>query len=121
MKTIYRIIGPIILAIIMVNCSEESDLAIRRVVSPVVIEVEATGSEEVTATFFELDKSGILDHTVGIDSIPVSNLSIEVFATGVTLGSFTTDSSGKIIVSYTGTKPNEYAGSYKGIAFRIKK
>jgi hypothetical protein len=30
----------------------------------------------LTASFYELDKSGILDHTVGIDSIPVANLAI---------------------------------------------
>ena len=39
----------------------------------------------------------------------------------VTIFTFTTDASGSFIVSYTATKPNEYAGSHKGIAFRIKK
>lgn len=121
MKTVCKLSVIVILVVAMVGCSEESDLAIKRVVSPVVIEVEATAVDEVTATFFELDKSGILDHTVGIDSIPVPNLSVEVFAAGVSLGAFTTDSSGKILVGYTGAKPNEYAGLYKGVAFRIRK
>ena len=101
-------------------CSEESDLAIKRVVAPVVVETENSGTD-VTATFFELDKSGILDHTVGIDSIPVPDLAIEVFAAGISQGVFTTSSGGSIVVAYTGAAPNEFAGTYKGISFRIKK
>ena len=61
----------------------------------------------MTAYFYELDKSGILDHTVGIDSIPVADLSLEVFAAGASVGTFTTDASGSFFVSYKGTKPNE--------------
>ena len=76
---------------------------------------------EVRAYFYELDKSGILDPTVGIDSILVADLSIKGFAASASVGTFTTDASGSFIVSYTGNKPNEYAGSHKGIAFRVKK
>ena len=121
MKTNYKLLMALLVATLMIGCSEESDLAIKRVVSPVVIEVENVSDTEVRATFFELDKTGILDHTVGIDSIAVPNLAVEVFATNTSIGSFTTDGVGSILIEYVGTKPNEYAGTYKGIAFRIKK
>ena len=120
MKTIYKLIPIALLAVFSISCSEESDLAIERVVSPVVIEI-ADAPSEIQATFFELDKSGILDHNIGIDSIPVANLAIEVFAANTSIGTFTTDAAGSISVPYAGTKPNEYAGTHKGIAFRIKK
>jgi uncharacterized lipoprotein YehR (DUF1307 family) len=103
------------------SCEDESDMAVNKVASPVLLNVKNTGANEVTAYFYELDKSGILDHTVGIDSIPVSNLAIEVFASSLAVGTFTTDASGSFVISYNGTKPNEYTGSHKGIAFRIKK
>ena len=121
MKTIYRLMTIALLVAGTVRCSEESDMAIERVVAPVVVEVEEAAPSEIKATFYELDKSGILDHTVGIDSIPVSNLSIEVFAASTSVGVFTTDADGSLTVSYTDVKPNEYAGVYKGISFRIKK
>jgi hypothetical protein len=103
------------------SCEDVSDMAVDKVASPVLLDVKNSGTSEVTAYFYELDKSGILDHTVGIDSIPLADLAIEVFAASTSVGTFTTDASGSFVVSYTGTKPNEYAGSHKGIAFRIKK
>jgi hypothetical protein len=103
------------------SCEDESDMAVNKVASPILLDVKNTGANEVTAYFYELDKSGILDHTVGIDSIPVSNLAIEVFASSLAVGTFTTDASGSFVISYNGAKPNEYTGSHKGIAFRIKK
>ena len=121
MKTSYRLLAFVLLIISLASCEEESDLAIKRVVSPVVIEVETITSVQLKATVYELDKSGLLDYTVGIDSIAVPNLSLEVFAGGVSIGSFTTDGEGSILVDYVDTKPNEYAGTYKGTAFRIKK
>ena len=103
------------------SCEDVSDMAVNKVASPVLLDVKASGTTEVTAIFYELDKSGILDNTVGIDSIPVAGLSIEVFAASSSIGSFTTDGDGSFKITYTGTKPNEYAGTHKGIAFRIKK
>jgi hypothetical protein len=115
----------ILLAAMMIlsvtSCEDESDMAINKVASPVLLDIKNTGTNEVTAYFYELDKSGILDNTVGIDSIPVADLAIEVFAASSSVGTFTTDALGSFVVSYAGTKPNEYAGSHKGIAFRIKK
>lgn len=121
MKTKYILASITLITLLAFGCSEESDMAIERVAAPVVVDVIDTAPDEVTAIFYELDKSGILDHTVGIDSIPVSGLSVEVFAASASMGVFTTDADGAVILSYTGTKPNEYAGTHKGIAFRIKK
>jgi hypothetical protein len=96
-------------------------MAVNKVASPVLLDVKTTGTNELTAFFYELDKSGILDHTIGIDSIPISNLAIEVFASTTSVGTFTTDAVGSFVITYTGTKPSEYVGIHKGIAFRIKK
>lgn len=119
-----KVILILLAAMIVVSitgCEDESDMAVNKVASPILLDVKNTGTNEVTAHFYELDKSGILNYTVGIDSIPVANLAIEVFASSAPVGTFTTDGSGSFVISYTGTKPNEYAGSHKGIAFRIKK
>jgi hypothetical protein len=105
----------------LTGCEDVSDMAVNKVAAPVLLDVKNSGASEVTAYFYELDKSGILDHTVGIDSIPLAGLAIEVFAANAPLGVFTTDAEGSFIVTYTGTKPNEYAGTHKGIGFRIKK
>ena len=109
------------IVVTVTSCDDVSDMAVNKVASPVLLDVKTTGTNQVTAYFYELDKSGILDYTVGIDSIPVADLAIEVFAASAPVGTFTTDASGSFIVSYTATKPNEYAGSHKGVAFRIKK
>lgn len=103
------------------SCEDESDMAVNKVASPVLLDIKNTGTNEVTAYFYELDKTGILDNSVGIDSIPLADLAIEVFAASASVGTFTTDALGSFVVSYAGTKPNEYAGSHKGIAFRIRK
>lgn len=105
----------------LTSCEDVNDMAVNKVASPVLLDVKNSAANEVTAYFYELDKSGILDHTVGIDSIPVSGLSIEVFAGTASVGVFTTGGDGSFSVAYDVTKPSEYAGVHKGIAFRIKK
>lgn len=107
--------------ITIAGCDDVSDMAVNKVPSPVLLELESTAPDEVRAVFYELDKSGILDNTVGIDSIPVNNLSIEVFAAKTSVGVFTTGADGAFTITYTGPKPNEFAGVHKGIAFRIIK
>jgi hypothetical protein len=104
----------------LTSCEDESDMAVNKVASPVLLEIKDSPGE-LTAYFFELDKTGILDHTVGIDSIPLANLQVEVFAATTSVGVFTTDVSGSILVTYAGTKPNVFAGEYKGKAFRFLK
>jgi len=105
----------------LTSCEDVSDMAINKVASPVIVDVKSTGTTQLTTFFYELDKSGILDYTVGIDSIPVANLAIEVFAGTTSVGTFTTDNAGSFVIDYIGTKPSEYVGTHKGIAFRIKK
>ncbi len=121
MKTLTHIILVTLVLMVAAACEEESDLAFTRVVSPVVIDVADSNPSEITAIVSELDKSGILDNTVGIKYLPVSGLELSVFVGSVELGKYTTDGEGKIVVTYSADKPNEYAGIYKDIPFRIKK
>lgn len=56
----------------------------------------------LSLTAYELDKSGILDHTVGIDSIPVTGLQITFSKRDGTLPiTLSSDTFGKIVVSTT--------------------
>jgi hypothetical protein len=121
MKIINNAFRIVIAFLLFAACSEESDLAIKRLASPVVIDVVDSNPGEITATISELDKSGIMDNTVGIKYLPVADLEIEVFSGTLSIGSFTTNTEGEVVIVYAGTKPNEYAGVYKGVAFRIKK
>jgi len=121
MKSAFGIAMITLATLLATSCEDVSDLAIDKVAAPVVAEVEDLGTNSVAVTFFELDKSGILDKDKGIISTPVPNLGIDVFASGVMIGTFTTDGNGIIEVDYTADKPNEFAGTYKGIAFRIIK
>ena len=109
-------------------CEDVADNAIPHIASPVLLETESLDPDgdnaQLQATFFELDKTGIMDNTIGIDSIPVANLSVQVFAGGATLGTFTTDNAGSFVVTYdpsTITDKLEWAGTYNNVAFRIIK
>lgn len=104
--------------IILSSCQEESDLVLDRVTSPVLLVTDPISESEIQATFYELDKSRILDHTVGIDSIPIPNLSIEVFSGSTSVGTFSTDNSGAIVVEDAGGLI--YVGEFKGTKFRFQ-
>ncbi|MEM9676408.1 MAG: hypothetical protein AAF992_27700, partial [Bacteroidota bacterium] len=127
MKKIYSLILSAFLSLTLFSsCEEESDMAFDRVTSPVLLETSVLSSDgtidEIQATFYELDKTGILDQNVGIDSIPVSNLAIEVFSGSTLVGNFTTDGSGTFVVQQDQAQfPGklEYVGTYNEIAFRI--
>jgi hypothetical protein len=121
MKRQFNYIGISVLVLLLISCDDDSDLAIKRVAAPVTIDVVSSNANEITATVQELDKSGILDNTVGIVSTAVPGLTLEVFAAGTSLGTFVTDTEGKVIVTYPSTKPNEFVGTHKGVTFRIKK
>ena len=118
------------------SCVEAEDLTTPNVAAPVLVLLEgstfeATSPVTVGSKFLELDKTNILDHTKGIDSIPVPNLDIAVYinntdevATMVT----GTDGSAELVVTWAdlglseATSGNsvqlEFAGIYKDIAFR---
>ncbi|NBA86219.1 hypothetical protein GVN16_10630 [Emticicia sp. CRIBPO] len=55
-----------------------------------------SASTNVGLVIFELDKTGLLDYKVGIDSIPVSGLQItyKLRATGATVGQSSTNANG---------------------------
>ncbi len=117
-------------------CVETDDLVTPNVASPVLILLEgtsfsATSSVSVNSKTFELDKTNILDHNLGIDSIPVANLALDVFVANTTkVASLTTNAEGSadLVVSWadlgvaaptSGTQVRlEFAGTYKDVAFR---
>ncbi|GAA4432431.1 hypothetical protein GCM10023188_20980 [Pontibacter saemangeumensis] len=137
MKIIYnhRILAALFfLSFSLAGCEKEDGMVLDRVEAPVLVTIEGTSfmqdeAVNVTATVYELDKSGILDHTVGIDSIPLANLAIQLKAQGVPVADLTTDASGKVNLARSwpelglasplqGNVVNlEWAGSYKGQAF----
>ncbi|MEK6478888.1 hypothetical protein WJR50_15185 [Catalinimonas sp. 4WD22] len=122
MKKIFHICIALSLTILLLSaCEEESDMAFDRVAAPVTLQYDSIAPNQAQATFFELDKSGILDQNVGIIYNPVSNLEVEVIQAGSVLGTFTTGSDGTIVIPFSGALPNEFAGMYDGVAFRIFK
>ncbi|MHA6247522.1 hypothetical protein ACXYMU_06270 [Pontibacter sp. CAU 1760] len=119
---------------LLTGCEKEDAMVVDRVASPVLITIAGTSfaaseTVKVTATVYQLDKSGILDHTVGIDSLPVANLALRIVGNGIPLGDFTTDAAGKVNLTKTWSelgyaspqKGNavqlEWSGSYKGQPF----
>ena len=121
-------------AFLLMGCEKEDAMVVDRVVSPVLVMVSGTSFTaaepvKVTATIYELDKSGLLNHAVGIDSIPVANLAITVKLNATTLAELTTDPAGKVNLTKSwselglaspkaGNTVNlEFAGSHKGQAF----
>nr|MBI1229449.1 hypothetical protein [Cytophagales bacterium] len=120
----------------LTSCVEGVELATPNVAAPVLVLLQgntfdATAPVSVVGRFYELDKTGILDQNVGIDSIPVSGLQIRVFINQTEeVGSATTDSDGRIVFQqpWSGLgvpSPTsgrqirlEFAGTHKNIAFR---
>lgn len=131
MKNLYKhVMVLLIAAALSFGCEDVSDLAVDRIEAPVLgIDLGAStdnGMLTRQVVFYELDKSGILDHTVGIDSIPVANLAIEVYIDDRTsVGSLTTDSNGMVVFEsplsdFGGEAPSlQWVGSFNGINFRI--
>ncbi|GGZ14585.1 hypothetical protein GCM10007049_03090 [Echinicola pacifica] len=120
----------------MFSCEDAIELATPNVASPVLVVVAGStfpmdSPVEVSAKFLELDKTGILDHTVGIDSIPVSDLQIMVYINQTDeVSSIMTDGEGiaDLTVSWADlglSSPGsgdqvklEFTGTYQNIAFR---
>lgn len=152
----------VLTATLFVACNEE-DPFVDRVESPVLIVFDGvsgylaggglTYSPSVTKTvttsnytdpvtlsltLYELDKSGILDHTVGIDSIPLANMSLTFSKRDGSLTTLlTSNDEGKVTMTTTWealgianveeivnaaeaksvTIPLTWVGSHKGISF----
>ncbi|MGA0557804.1 hypothetical protein ACO2Q8_14200 [Larkinella sp. VNQ87] len=132
---------------LLAGCEKKEDPFVDRVVAPVLVVVEGASdgggltaepvvtqkiSAPVTMSvkIFELDKSGILDYTVGIDSIPVTSLAIKLTKRdGTAIADLTTDNTGKASLTKTWaelgiTAPAvgssvslTWRGEYKGQAF----
>jgi hypothetical protein len=133
------------------GCKKEEDPFVDRVAAPVLVVIENAKAGYLSggglytqpvveskldapvllsAGIYELDKSGLLDHTVGIDSIPVANLAITLTTrTGLKIEDAVTNASGKVTLTKTWAdlglaNPKKgdivslnWAGEYKGIAF----
>lgn len=126
---IYALFTAFVLASLLTSCTSD-DLAFEVIESPVLAlfeeEIDDTaGSISMTATFYELDKSGILDKNIGIDSTLISGLSVAVFINETTqVGTLTTGSDGtatfeKPISELAGVSRLEWVGTYNDTPFRI--
>ena len=84
----------------------------------------------LSATLLELDKSGILNNAVGIDSIPVAGVKVAItMRTGAVLGEVTSGADGKISLDKTWSELGiaapvkgslariSWTGTYKGVTF----
>ncbi len=111
------------------GCIKE-DLPFEVVESPVLAMFAADRTApgdlvRLTATFLQLDKSGILDKNKGIDSLPVANLSIAVYVLeNQLIGNYTTDAKGNIQfdkpkADLKGATRLEWVGTHKNVPFRI--
>lgn len=132
----------------LAGCQKMDDPFVDRVAAPVLVVIDnATGdgggqtgepvvSQKVAGPvtlgvkIYELDKSGILNNAIGIDSIPVTSLAIKLTTrAGAAIGDLTTDGTGKASISKTWaelgiTAPRAgssvsltWTGEYKGQAF----
>ena len=112
------------------SCLKE-ELAFTVDAAPVLGLIQATTAPEgmvaYEGTFYELDKSGILDADVGIDSIPVAGLELKVFSQNADLlQTIVTDAAGKTTLmvaadALTGVTRLEWTGTYDGRNFRVLK
>lgn len=129
MGLLYAMPAVLILAILVTSCTNEN-LAFDVIESPVLATFEENiDSEEgiltMSATFYELDKSGILDKNIGIDSTLISGMTVEVFINeNTSVGEVTTDSEGKAVFSKSfseldGASRLEWVGTYSDTPFRI--
>ena len=131
-----------LLAIVFVACEDVEDNAIPNIAAPVLVEIETLGKytplDQVTlsTTISDLDKSDILDNTVGIDTIPAALSSIQILKDigGVTETFFSplslTQGSGIIVADWTDILPAdiapedglevtfEYFETYENVPFR---
>ena len=120
----------LVLSFFLVASCTEDELAFDVVESPVLALFKMTSESAdanlvVEATFYELDKTGILDQNVGIDSTVLSDLSIQVFANESTeLAGLSTNTEGVATFEYAksdmvGISRLEWVGNHNDTPFRI--
>jgi hypothetical protein len=132
MKRIIKYIAVLLTSGLMfASCEDVSDMAIERTASPVLVEVggvvELGSSFSITTTIYELDKSGILNKDIGIDSLALPGLAIEVVAISpdnirTVIDNLTTDANGEVILSKAiidldNISSLEWTGQHKGASF----
>ncbi|MFD1144900.1 hypothetical protein ACFQ4C_27470 [Larkinella insperata] len=104
---------------LLAGCEKKEDPFVDRVVAPVLVVVQGAAdgggqtaepvvSQTITAPVtmsvkvYELDKSGILDYKVGIDSIPVASLALKLTKRdGTVLADLKTDNTGLATLTKT--------------------
>lgn len=111
----------IILGIVAIAFScKVDDPFVDRIISPVLVIFESAGAASnglttepsvtssagadaiITIKLLELDKTGLLDNKVGIDSLPVKALPVIIkFRNGTKVSEGTTDANGKLILTTT--------------------
>ncbi|WP_373516104.1 hypothetical protein [Persicitalea sp.] len=146
MKKIFSYSLIIITAVSFAACKVD-DPFVDRVVAPVLVDIvgasfgaplsgeptvsyPASGKVTLTARLLELDKSGILDKNIGIDSIPVANIPMKItLRSGTALGETTSNAQGVVSLEKTwadlgvptpkaGTVVKiSWSGIHKGVAF----
>jgi hypothetical protein len=135
MKIKNNFLAGLLAAGLLMGCEKEPEMVVDRVVSPVLVTFAGgasfTAAEpvKVTATIYELNKSGILNHAVGIDTIPLANMAITVKLGNNSLAQLTTNQAGEVALEKTwaelglaspragNTVTLDWAGSHKGQAF----
>jgi hypothetical protein len=139
--------GLTVMSSVFAGCEKTEDPFVDRVVAPVLVLVDGASdgggqtaepvvTQKITAPVimtvkvFELDKSGILDYKVGIDSIPVVSLSLKLTKRdGTAIADLKTDATGKATLTKTWAELGiaapavgssvslTWKGEYKGQAF----
>jgi hypothetical protein len=147
-KTLLPALGLLVAVTLGISSCKVDDPFLDNNVAPVLVDIvgapfgaplasEPTVSYDTTAAtlrlsarLLELDKTNILDHTKGIDSIPVPNVSIKItLRTGATLGEVTSNADGLVTLDKTWAELGitgrrrgaitriSWSGTHKGIAF----
>lgn len=146
MKKILAYSLALIAAYSLTSCKVD-DPFVDRVVAPVLVDIVGasfgaplstqpvvsypfTGKVVLVARLLELDKTNILDHNKGIDSLPVANIPLKISVrNGISLGEVTSNTQGLVSLETTwqnlGLKPTtkdtsiviSWSGNYKGVAF----
>ncbi|MGY6559064.1 MAG: hypothetical protein ACXIT9_07250 [Nitritalea sp.] len=135
-NTLYTAFLALLLLAFGQSCIEADDLVTPSVEAPVLLllsgnQFQADAPVSVETRVYTLDKTHILDHTRGIDSIPVAGLSLQVFLNPTTqIGTLETDAQGRgtftsswsalgLTTPRAGSQVRlEFAGQHKGINFR---
>ena len=120
----------LLISTLFTACIEEK-LAFDVIESPVLAVFDEMPADEgaikLKATFYELDKTGILDKDIGIDSTLLSGLEISIYINeNQLIESMSTDANGTVILEKTlddifNASRLEYVGIHNDIPFRIYK